>query len=624
MVSFNQTYQPGDWVGGYVLQQQLGRGGAGVVWEATDEGGNSFALKIIHPAIAADPAARARLQREANTVNRIRDPGVARVVDLETEGPTAFVVTELVDGISLREHLARRGPLTYEAAIKAAVSLYGTLRRVHAAGVIHRDLKPSNIILGPYAPVLIDFGIAQSDGDERLTSTGLVSGTPGWVETEVLAGATPDAISDWWAWAGIVLTMLTGRPPFGTGSFSTVVTRQHLNQADVRGVPPVLARKLRAALGPREDRPTPEDILLALENRPSEDGDGEATTVLDASSMPTPLPEATLHTPAAPTQLLDVGGGDVAGEAPKVPTPVADPTVFTPVVDSTAVDSSLLAPGTTTYLDVTDATRTMPTAPGHTAQVPTPAGRDSVLQPQPSGNYYPADPYYGSPPPNYPVDYEVEPAYPMAPPYVFQTVRGATAVSLFAAAAISILPLWWGTYGAVTALLAAVVAMAWGYARQWRERRRTQRAGKSGSDGFLAGLRFLPGLLQSALALTVSVGAATLVTIGLWSLLQVNISGRITPNPWLDVLVSQPGQYALHNWAQMAASVGLQPGIFALAMWASAIFALLVMRVGPGGWQLSQGTRSLLGTILPWRWLRVGFAAACAGAVLFFFAMTAV
>lgn len=743
-MSFNQAFHPGDWVGGYVLRRQLGRGGSGVVWEAADEGGNLFALKIIHPGIAADPNARERLQREANTVNRIRDLGVARVVDLETDGPVAFVVTELVDGVSLREHIATRGPLAYDAAVKTAAALYETLRRVHAAGVIHRDLKPSNIILGPSGPVLIDFGIAQFDEDERLTSTGLVSGTLGWVETEVVAGASPDADSDWWAWAGIVLTMITGRPPFGTGSLNAVVTRQHLNQPDVVGVPPTLARCLRAALGPRQARPTVEEVLEALEF-PHKDDDVEGGLVGE------PAPRRTFadaddeggqhdtHNHASQvkggTSVLTQPGNRVSGQPPvgtgnlagaqnaaQVARTIGSaaekadaatgsgaaagliassgaatvddsrasetggmgtanwPANFdsTTVLDGAGADTpgnfedssaSLLAARTgedeeaagylpqnqpaldrTTCWEVSDRTRQIPQwgapsrqsygAPaydgysmGAGASYPDETAIYPALPADDCGNgmEYGGEPAWDAHADSlvntghlggdmYSADLSCQPVQP----YYFQPVRGATVVTLLVVATLCILPIVMGALGAIVFLVLALTAMAWGYARQWRELRRMTRGGSRGVDNLFTAVRFLPALLQAALALTVSVGAATLVTLGAWSLVQVNLSGNITPNPWLDILLARQGIGVVKSWSELYESVNMSAPIFLLAAWGSVGFAALVMRVGPGGWQLSQGARSLVGAVLPWPWLRTTIGMVCVCCLLVFFAIGAV
>ena len=234
----------GDEVGGYRLVRRLGAGGMGVVWEASDGDGNHVAMKILHPQVAADPTARTRLGREASVLARVRDPRVARVLDIETgDGPggagAVFVVTELVGGPTLQREVDDGGP--YDLADDAreladlAHGLVEALKAVHAAGVVHRDLKPSNVMLGAQGPVLIDFGIAQVADDVRLTRTGQVTGTPGFIPPEVLDGGAPGPGVDWYACAGVLLFAVTGHAPFGSGPWQTVFRRVYAGTQIGRG-----------------------------------------------------------------------------------------------------------------------------------------------------------------------------------------------------------------------------------------------------------------------------------------------------------------------------------------------------------------------------------------------------
>ncbi len=282
----------GSEVGGYTLVRRLGSGGSGVVWEVEDAGGEHFALKLLHPVVAEDPTARTRLAREAMMINRIHTPGVARVVDVETEAVMPFVVTELVEGITLDNYLRSHGPMPLDEVYSYGLMLRETLVAVHAARVIHRDLKPSNVMVTERGPVLIDFGIAKAGEDERLTRTGLVSGTPGWVAPEVIAGEVPSEASDWWSWAALIVMMVTGRPPFGAGGWEAVLSRVHLGHADLDGIPQPLATTLRAALAPIPrtgdavsfSRPDPEEILAAIDRAIDGVSGAEAsvTTVFDS------------------------------------------------------------------------------------------------------------------------------------------------------------------------------------------------------------------------------------------------------------------------------------------------------------------------------------------------------
>src|SRR5690606_11562125 len=114
----------------------------------------------------------------------------------------------------------------------------------------HRDMKPGNVMLTDDGPVVIDFGISQVADDARLTQTGPVTGTPGYVDPQVLAGGVPDAAGDWWGWAAVLLFAATGRAPLGTGPLSAVLARVETGRADVDGLPPRFGQVLRRALHP--------------------------------------------------------------------------------------------------------------------------------------------------------------------------------------------------------------------------------------------------------------------------------------------------------------------------------------------------------------------------------------
>ena len=272
-------------MGGYRLLRRLGAGGMGVVWEATDEGGRHVAMKILHPQIAADPTARRRLEREASVLARVRDTRVARILDIETgdgsQGIT-FVITELIEGPTLQHEVEHEGvyDLTTDARDLAdlAHGLVDSLRAVHAAGVIHRDLKPSNVMLSAQGPVLIDFGIAQVADDVRLTQTGQVTGTPGFIPPEMLDGGEPNADVDWYACAGVLLFTVTGLAPFGSGAWQVVFRRVYAGTPELGNLEeesPALARAFTAALAPEADNRLGPDGLLEVLDEIAEGGTGQ-------------------------------------------------------------------------------------------------------------------------------------------------------------------------------------------------------------------------------------------------------------------------------------------------------------------------------------------------------------
>jgi serine/threonine protein kinase len=256
----------GQKIGPYRLVHQLGEGGMGVVHLALDPSGRAVAIKVLREHIAHDRDARDRLMREVQTLARVEDARVAAVLDADTEGPRPYIVTRYIAGPSLDRVVAESGRLQGEALLRLGRGLSDALRTIHAAGVIHRDLKPANVILLDGDPVVIDFGIAHVADDIRLTMTGMVMGTPGYLSPEVLAGAPVTEATDWWGWAATLGFAASGAPPFGRGPMDVVLDRVRRGQADLSGVDQGLAPLLRAALSPGPaDRPHADDVVEALD-----------------------------------------------------------------------------------------------------------------------------------------------------------------------------------------------------------------------------------------------------------------------------------------------------------------------------------------------------------------------
>lgn len=273
--------------GGYRLIERIGTGGMGTVYRALNGDGVWVAVKILHPAISADPQARARLAREVATMRRVHGAGVAELLDAEVEDDDAFVVTELIDGPTLYEDVREYGAYSAAELAGLAQGLRQALERIHAAGVVHRDLKPSNVMMSASGPVLIDFGIAQVADDARFTQTGLVSGTAGYLDPQALQGEDPSPAGDWWSWAAVLAFAATGRAPFGKGPTGAVISRVYGHEADLAGLPVSTAQILRAALSPAvEDRPTPVQVVGVLNRCAAgydDDAASEARTTLLAS-----------------------------------------------------------------------------------------------------------------------------------------------------------------------------------------------------------------------------------------------------------------------------------------------------------------------------------------------------
>jgi predicted Ser/Thr protein kinase len=249
-------------IGPYRVLEKIGEGGMGVVYLASDAENRPVAVKVLGPAVAGDPDARLRLAREVETMRRVRNRHVAQVLDADVNGPSPYIVTRYVPGPSLDELVRRTGPLRGQALLQLAGGLAEALAAIHATGVVHRDLKPGNVLLDDGQPVVIDFGIAHLPDTTRLTKTGLVMGTPGYLSPEVIEGRPASGATDVHAWGATVAYAATGRPPYGTGDFQTVFFRIIEGRAQLGGVPPQLLPLVTAALSADPpSRPTARSLV---------------------------------------------------------------------------------------------------------------------------------------------------------------------------------------------------------------------------------------------------------------------------------------------------------------------------------------------------------------------------
>jgi hypothetical protein len=251
-------------IGRYRLVRRLGAGGMGLVYLAEAPDGAPVAIKVIRPEYADEPVYRRRFHQEAEAAARVRDQGVARVLDHDTAGASPFLVTEYVPGPSLRDRVDAGGPLTGPDLDAFARGVARALAGIHAAGVVHRDLKPPNVILSPAGPRIVDFGIARAvDAVTRYTTTGEIVGSVGWMAPEVLRQQPATPASDIFSWGATVAYAATGRRPFGDGPDIGVAHRVLSGPPpDLAGVPPWLAPLVVAALSP-DPRARPTAAALA-------------------------------------------------------------------------------------------------------------------------------------------------------------------------------------------------------------------------------------------------------------------------------------------------------------------------------------------------------------------------
>lgn len=220
----------------YVLGEELGRGGMGIVYRAHDEQLNRpVAVKLLADTLAQDEDLRERFVREARLAAQVQHPNVVSVYDTGEDEGRPFIVTELVTGWTLAERIADRGRLSAEEASQLVRQAALGLERAHDAGLIHRDIKPQNLLLAPDGTLKIaDFGIARFGDGTGMTEMGTILGTAAYIAPEQARGERVTAAADVYAIGAVLYELLTGHPPHTFKTLGDLVHRQQTQ--DVRPV----------------------------------------------------------------------------------------------------------------------------------------------------------------------------------------------------------------------------------------------------------------------------------------------------------------------------------------------------------------------------------------------------
>lgn len=260
--------------GRYSLERELGRGGMGIVYLARDVALDRLvALKLLPPALAAQPALRQRFLREARTAAKLSHPHIIAIFAVEEVGDFVFFVMAYVEGETLGQRIRSRGPLPASDLTRVLREVSWALAYAHAQGVVHRDIKADNILLetGSGRALVADFGIARHTEATGLTAAGEVVGTAEYMSPEQASGEAVDRRSDIYALGVLGFYALSGRPPF-EGLNIAAVLAQHITQpappvaAAAHGVLSRLARAIDRCLlkAPEERFQKAEDLADAL------------------------------------------------------------------------------------------------------------------------------------------------------------------------------------------------------------------------------------------------------------------------------------------------------------------------------------------------------------------------
>jgi tRNA A-37 threonylcarbamoyl transferase component Bud32 len=260
----------GDAFGNYRIVAQLGSGSMGVVFLAEHQRiVRRAAIKLLAPELARDQHALQRFFNEARATSLMRHPGVVEIFDCDVDANgRAYIVMEHLEGETLAERLRRTGSLRWPAACLIARRVADALASVHEKGIVHRDLKTDNVFLvengrDPAAAVkVLDFGVAKlltADAVARLTTRGMMVGTPEYMSPEQCAGTDVDHRADIYALGCILFEMVAGRGPFVTSTVRELVVAHRFRpppsaMATCADVPAWLDDLLKRMLAKEPDR----------------------------------------------------------------------------------------------------------------------------------------------------------------------------------------------------------------------------------------------------------------------------------------------------------------------------------------------------------------------------------
>ncbi|MGH7717680.1 MAG: serine/threonine-protein kinase, partial [Gemmatimonadaceae bacterium] len=220
----------------YEIDQEIGRGGMGIVYRAKDRRlKRTVALKLLPPELAFRSDIRSRFLREAETAAQLSHPNIVPIYSVDEREGLVFFVMACIDGINLARLLQDESKLGIAETRRILLGVSEALAYAHARGVVHRDIKPDNILLDRETgrPMVTDFGIAravQESGDSRLTATGVAIGTPAYMSPEQAAGDRQiDGRSDLYSLGIVAYQMLAGQLPFNAASTPTMLLK-HISE----------------------------------------------------------------------------------------------------------------------------------------------------------------------------------------------------------------------------------------------------------------------------------------------------------------------------------------------------------------------------------------------------------
>jgi serine/threonine-protein kinase len=268
----------------YELDTEIGRGGMGVVYRAKDRRlKRTVAIKVLPPELAFRSEIKTRFLREAETAAQLNHPNIVDIYAVDEAEGIVYFVMAYITGDNLAKRLHEHGALSVDETRRTLRDVADALAYAHERGVIHRDIKPDNILIDSQSgrPMVTDFGIARAvtEGDSRLTATGIAIGTPTYMSPEQAAGERAiDGRSDLYSLGIVGYQMLTGEPPFTANSTPAILVK-HISER------PTPVEQRRADV--------PQDlarvVMMLLEKDPAArfPSASAVVTALDSGTVPT-------------------------------------------------------------------------------------------------------------------------------------------------------------------------------------------------------------------------------------------------------------------------------------------------------------------------------------------------
>jgi eukaryotic-like serine/threonine-protein kinase len=334
---------PGTRIGPYEVTAQIGAGGMGEVYRATDTHlKRHVALKVLPDALASDAERLARFQREAEVLASLNHPNIAALYGLEKSAGITALVMELVDGPTLADRI-EVGPIPWDEARPIATQLADALEAAHEQGIVHRDLKPANIKVRDDGTVkVLDFGLAKAVEPvtaissnhsmsptittPAMTQMGMILGTAAYVSPEQARGKAADKRADIWAFGVVLFEMLTGRRPFAGEDVSDVLASVLAREPELRLIPDAVPGPVRETLrvclqkNPKQRARDIGDVKLAMSG-------AFQSSVPAVTSSDAPLAHVNRWRTAAWIAAGAIAGGAIVGGAAWILSPEVVPRV---------------------------------------------------------------------------------------------------------------------------------------------------------------------------------------------------------------------------------------------------------------------------------------------------------